>query len=58
MQKKDTTAKNQSVANASRFNKRIGSVIYQVSVNFKEDAKETLDSKIIRLIKNEMEAVS
>jgi hypothetical protein len=44
--------------NASRFSKRFDSVTYEVSVNFKHDAKETLDEKVIRLIKNELETVT
>ena len=41
--------------NANRFNKQLGNVIYDVGVNFKEGATETLDKKIIRIIKNELE---
>jgi len=48
----------QRVADTSRFSKRIGSIIYDVGVHFKTDAKETLDTKILRLIKNELEVVS
>ena len=33
--------------------KRIGSSVYEVHVYFNQDAKETMDSKIFRLIKNE-----
>ena len=58
MHNKSQTVNIQRVADTSRFSKRIGSVIYEVSVNFKEDAKETLDKKVIRLIKNELEAAS
>ena len=42
----------------SRFNKRIGSITYEVDIHFKKDAKETMAKKIIRLIKNDMEAAS
>jgi len=35
------------------FTRRIGSTTYRVSVHFSETSKETLDDKIIRLIKNE-----
>ena len=38
----------------SRFAKRIGSVTYEVGIHFKSDAKETMDKKIMRLIKNDM----
>jgi len=57
MHKKSTPVKNSRVANTSRFNKRIGSVTYEVGIHFKKDATETLDKKIMRLIKNEMRAV-
>ena len=36
-----------------RFTKRLGSTTYRVSVNFSKTSKETMDEKIIRLIKNE-----
>ena len=45
-------------ADTSRFSKRIGSIIYKVSINFNQDAQDTLDGKVVRLIKNEMEVVS
>ena len=38
----------------NQFNKQLGKVIYEVSVNFKQGATETFDKKILRLIKNEM----
>ena len=38
----------------NRFSKQLGNIIYEVSVNFKQGATETLDRKILRLIKNEM----
>ena len=38
----------------NRFNKQLGKVIYEVSVNFKQGATETLDKKILRIIKNEL----
>jgi len=41
-------------ADTSRFAKRIGSVTYEVGIHFNKDAKETMDKKIMRLIKNEM----
>ena len=33
--------------------KQIGSTVYEVSVYFKQDAKETMNDIILRLIKNE-----
>ena len=56
MHNKSKPVKIQRVADTSRFAKRIGSVTYEVSVHFKSDAKETMDKKVMRLIKNEMEA--
>ena len=41
-------------AQSSRFTKRIGSTLYSVGLYFKEDAKETMDDKILRLIKNDL----
>jgi len=35
------------------FTKRIGSTNYRVSVHFSKTGKETMNDKIIRLIKNE-----
>jgi hypothetical protein len=58
MHNNNPTVNIQRNADTSRFNKRIGSVVYQVSVNFKEDAIETMDTKLKRLIKRELEAVS
>jgi hypothetical protein len=58
MQKKSTPVNIQRVAETSRFKKRIGSVIYEVGIHFKKDATETLDKKVLRLIKNDMEAAS
>jgi len=58
MQNLSKPLKNQRVAETSRFSKRIGSVTYEVNIHFNTDAKETMDKKIMRLIKNDMEAVS
>jgi len=43
-------------ADSSRFAIKIGSVLYQVNIQFKESAKETLEKKIIRLARNEVAA--
>jgi len=48
----------QTSTNLNRFNKRIGSVTYDVGIHFNFNANETFDDKIIRMIKNEMGAVS
>ena len=41
-------------AQSSRFSQRIGSTIYRVSMFFPEKETETLEAKILRLIKNEL----
>ena len=43
-------------ANAEPLNvrKRIGSTVYEVNVYFNPDAKETMNDKIMRLIRNEV----
>jgi len=58
MQKNNQTVNIERVADTSRFTKRIGSVLYEVRVHFKQDAKEKMEQKILRLIKNDMEATS
>ena len=35
--------------------KRIGSTVYEVNVHFNPDAKETMNDKIMRLIRNEVQ---
>ncbi|MCL2254251.1 MAG: transposon-encoded TnpW family protein [Lachnospiraceae bacterium] len=47
-----------SNADTCRFDKRIGGIVYDIGVYFKKDATETMEKKITRLIKNDMEAVS
>jgi hypothetical protein len=39
------------------FTKHIGSTTYRVNINFKPDAKETLDVKILRLLKNDLQVL-
>jgi hypothetical protein len=34
--------------------KRIGSTVYEVRMRFNQDAKETLDDKILSLIRNDL----
>ena len=53
MQKQIQTVKSERIADTSRFIKRIGSVTYEINVFFNQDAKETMDVKIKRLIRNE-----
>jgi len=38
--------------------RRIGSIVYEVEIHFNPDAKETIDDKILRLLKRDMEAAS
>ena len=38
--------------------KRIGNTTYIISVHFSTTSKETMDKKILRMIKNDMGAVS
>ena len=40
------------------FIKRIGNTTYKVAVHFITTSKETMDKKIMRMIKNELGAVS
>jgi len=53
MQKNNQAVNIQRVADTSRFTKRIGSTVYNVGVYFKQDAKETMEDKILRLIRND-----
>jgi uncharacterized protein YajQ (UPF0234 family) len=54
MHNKSKPVKNKNDTDTGRFAKRIGSVTYMVGVHFKKGATETMDKKIMRLIKNEM----
>jgi hypothetical protein len=36
-----------------RFEKRLGSTLYLVNIHFSETSKETMNDKILRLVKNE-----
>ena len=57
MEQKETTGAktwgNTADAEPVRFQKRIGSTVFEVAVYFSQTSKETLDDKILRLIKNE-----
>ena len=37
------------------FSKRIGSTMFNVTVHFDNDSNKTIDDKIMRLIKNDLE---
>jgi hypothetical protein len=41
-------------AQSSRFIHRIGSTVYTVNIHFKEDGKETLEDKIFRMMKYDL----
>ena len=53
MQTNTPTANIERNADTSRFSKRIGSIDYEVNIRFNQEAKETMNDKILRLIKNE-----
>ncbi len=42
-----------SRAEPINMRKRIGSTVYEVRVHFNQDAKETMDDVIMRIIRNE-----
>ena len=56
MQNKNQITTIQQPQDTTQFSKELGNIIYEVSVNFKQGATETLDQKIIRIIKNELRA--
>jgi hypothetical protein len=41
-----------------RFTKRIGSIVYEVEIHFNQDAKETMNDKLLRMIRRDLEAAS
>ena len=41
-------------AQLSRFTHRIGSTVFSVGVYFKEDSKETLEEKMFRMMKSDL----
>ena len=47
-------AKGMRIAKTGRFSKQIGSTVYEVNTYFNKDAKECIEDKIIRLIRNEI----
>ena len=53
MQKNNQTVNIERLADTSRFTKRIGSTVYNVGLYFNENATETMEDKILLLIKNE-----
>ena len=49
-----TVKKEQPQSKPRIFTKRIGSTTYRVSVHFSKTSRETVNDKILRLIKNEV----
>jgi hypothetical protein len=43
-------------AQSSRFSKRIGSTVYEVNVRFDTAKAESLEDKILRLVKRDMDS--
>ena len=41
-------------AQSNRFSMRIGSTVYSVNVFFKEDGKETLEEKMLRMMQSDL----
>ena len=54
MNENSTTKTANQEGAATRFTKRIGSTVYEVSVHFSTTSKETVEDKILRLLKNEV----
>jgi hypothetical protein len=52
--KNQNSAVPNSASEPVRYNKRIGSTNYIVSVSFNNTATETMEDKLLRLIKNEV----
>jgi len=48
-----TSSKRPTVREAGAFTTRIGHMTYRVGVHFSGTSRETMDEKIIRLIRNE-----
>jgi hypothetical protein len=54
----EKTEREQINARSGRFSERIGSTVYRVSVFFPTEETESLETKILRLIKNDLNYVS
>jgi hypothetical protein len=48
------TQGNNAPAKPTKFQKRIGTTVYAVSVYHSQSSKETIEDKIMRLIENEV----
>ena len=51
--RKDTMTKNNENQNCRYMTRRIGSTTYKVKVVFSDNGSETLEEKILRMIRNE-----
>jgi hypothetical protein len=49
-----TNQREKSSAQSGRFSKRIGSTVFTVNVHFKEESRETLEDKILRLMQSDL----
>jgi hypothetical protein len=49
-----TSIKTENVLETTKYTKRIGSTNYIVTVHFNDTATETMEDKLLRLIKNEV----
>ena len=48
-----TIIKKEQAHESGAFNKRIGSTNYHVNVHFSKTSRETMNDKVLRLIKND-----
>ena len=46
------------ITEPSKFQKRIGSTVYSVSVHFSNTSKETIEDKILKLIESEVKKIA
>ena len=53
---KKSNVKIPTSADTSRLQIKIGSVLYEVAIKYKSDATETLEQKMLRLVRNEVAA--
>ena len=56
MQTNTVTATKPTQETPYKFNRRIGSTNYSVSVHFSKTSRENINDKIMRLIKNDIQA--
>jgi hypothetical protein len=56
MNVKNLTVKKHLPLEPYHYKKRVGSTVYEVNLYFNQDAKETMNDKIMRLIRNEAQS--